>query len=312
MTVLSALYSLIRTVASSVRRLIGAAFDFLFTGESPTAPTNRAATVERQDARPLVVRGNATQKDRIGTVPDEVCVYAIGDIHGRLDLLQDLIGKIQSDAETLPVGTRVQLVFLGDYIDRGLNSKQVIDFLIGGQLDPFERVYLMGNHEEALLRFMEDASFGQTWANYGGIETLYSYGFQGPRQMLLGERSNDQSLDEAWNELWDRFRSSIPADHLTFYRQLVPYHVVGDYVFVHAGLKPGVPIQEQTSRDLFWIRDEFLRDTQPFEKIVVHGHTPADQIFHDHRRIGLDTGAYITGRLSAGRFFASTVQFIST
>lgn len=264
----------------------------------------------RTRSAPVTVRQNTLR--RIGNVPDNQCLYAIGDIHGRFDLLQQLIGKIKSDAETLPADTNVTLIFLGDYIDRGLNSKQVIDLLIGEELAPFQTVFLMGNHEEALLQFMEDASFGQTWARYGGIETLYSYGFQAPREMPLGRQGNTQNLDAAWHALWRNFREAVPSKHLDFFRTLSPYHIVGDYVFVHAGLKPGIAIERQSSKDMYWIREEFLNDPRQFDKIVVHGHTPTDTIVHDHRRIGLDTGAYITGRLSAGRFFKDEVEFIAT
>ena len=249
---------------------------------------------------------------RIARVPENQCIYAIGDIHGRFDLLLELLQKIQLDIESLPEGTVAKFVFLGDYIDRGLNSKEVIDYFLSGALQDFETVYLMGNHESALLRFTEDASFGETWASYGGVETLYSYGFQVPSLMPPGNAGFEDGYKEAWTQLWMRFRSEIPEAHMSFYRNLSPYHVIGDYIFVHAGLRPGVPIEQQSLEDLYWIRDEFLSDHRQFEKMVVHGHTPADKTFHDHRRIGLDTGAYITGCLSAGRFFNDDVQFIST
>ncbi|MEO1660034.1 MAG: metallophosphoesterase family protein [Pseudomonadota bacterium] len=311
MTPLSKLIAFVSAAASFVRRQMRALMAYSKSKVSPDAtPKQGVPSDAKYVAKPISIA--KTQDRRIGTVPDKVCVYAIGDIHGRLDLLQKLVGKIQADAEALPADTQVKLIFLGDYIDRGLSSRQVVDFLISDRLDPFEKVFLMGNHEEALLRFIEDASFGQTWANYGGIETLYSYGFQGPRQMMLGTQSDDQTLAQAWDDLWRGFRRSIPDAHLTFYQKLAAYHIIGDYLFVHAGLKPGVPIERQSSSDLLWIRDEFLSHAQPFEKIIVHGHTPADQIFYDHRRIGLDTGAYITGRLSAGRFFGNDVRFIST
>ncbi len=246
------------------------------------------------------------------TVPENTCVYAIGDIHGRMDLLAKLIEKIEADVRSLPSDIEVSLVFLGDYIDRGLQSKQVIEYFLSGALDAYNPVYLMGNHEEALLRFVHDANFGQIWASYGGVETLYSYGFQVPAQSPTGDPMNGSGVEDAWHKLWGRFCSDMPEDHLRFYRRLKPYHSVGDYVFVHAGMRPGIPIENQSVSDLFWIRDEFLNDRREFDKIIVHGHTPADKVFRDNRRIGLDTGAYITGCLSAGRFWSDEVKFIST
>lgn len=311
MTLLSKLIVFAVTATAWLRRRLHEFIAYVKARMSPgVTPPQIGSADAKYVAKPIQVA--KTQDRRIGTVPDKVCIYAIGDIHGRLDLLQKLVSKIQADAETLPADTQIKLVFLGDYIDRGLSSKQVVDYLISNKLDPFEKVFLMGNHEEALLRFIEDSSFGQTWANYGGIETLYSYGFQAPRQMMLSGQNSEQTIEQAWDDLWNGFRRSIPNEHLTFYQQLPAYHIAGDYLFVHAGLKPGVPIDRQSSNDLLWIREEFLSHPQPFEKIIVHGHTPADQIFCDHRRIGLDTGAYITGRLSAGRFFGNDVRFIST
>jgi len=249
---------------------------------------------------------------RIGRVPNNECIYAIGDIHGRLDLLETLLDKIHEDASSLPENIRVTIVFLGDYIDRGLQSKQVIDLFLSGVLDRYHTVFLMGNHEEALLKFSTDATFGQQWASYGGAETLFSYGLHPPSPVPEGHPEMQANYRNAWATLWNKFRSEFPEGHLKFYQDLVPYHTIGDYIFVHAGLRPGVPIADQKTEDLYWIREEFLSDDGQFEKIVVHGHTPEDQIFRDNRRIGLDTGAYITGRLSAGRFYEDRVEFIST
>jgi serine/threonine protein phosphatase 1 len=117
---------------------------------------------------------------------------------------------------------------------------------------------------------------------------------------------------EAWNKLWSDFRDRLPETHLGFLQSLKPYHVAGDYLFVHAGLRPGLSLDEQTQRDMLWIREEFLDDGAPFDHLIVHGHTPEDAIYRDDRRIGLDTGAFLTGRLSAARLFGTDVAFLNT
>lgn len=246
---------------------------------------------------------------RTTRLPDGECVYAIGDIHGRFDLLLQLVESIEMDARQLPPDTRVTLVFLGDYIDRGMQSRQVIDLLMSERLKAYETVCLMGNHEEALLKFRNDPDFGPIWARYGGIETLYSYGLQPPR---FQGRLNPAGDAEMWREVWDAFRQKLPTDHLQFYQSLKHYFSLGDYLFVHAGLRPNVPLEEQTAKDMLWIRDEFLDDPSEFEHFIVHGHTPTDKVKRDHRRIGLDTGAYYSGELTAAKFLGTDIAIIST
>jgi serine/threonine protein phosphatase 1 len=227
--------------------------------------------------------------------------------------LERLIADIEADASTLPIETRVTIVFLGDYIDRGLQSRSVIDFFLGDRLDRFETVYLMGNHEEALLKFLDDESFGSQWVRYGGGETLYSYGFQPPNMRgSLGSHDTMAAARDAWSKLWHAFRERLPPEHLDFYRSLKPYFASGDYFFVHAGLRPNKPLAQQSTRDMLWIRDEFLDDNREFSHLIVHGHTPAEGIFRDNRRIGLDTGAFLSGKLSAARFFGQEITFLTT
>ena len=134
---------------------------------------NTAAELESETSGPPPAQ-------RITHAPEGVCLYAIGDIHGRMDLLARLVEQIDADAATLPEGTRAQIIFLGDYIDRGLQSRDVIEHFASGALDRYDPVFLLGNHEEALLRFLQEASFGTQWTRYGGGETLYSYGFAHP------------------------------------------------------------------------------------------------------------------------------------
>ena len=251
---------------------------------------------------------------RTSHAPDGQCVYAIGDVHGRRDLLEKLVEQIDEDSRSLPEGTKRVLVFLGDYIDRGLQSKDVIEFLLSDRMKAFERVFLMGNHEEALLRFLNDVNFGKQWVRYGGAETLYSYGLQPPQNSRAAMQSHEamEAYQRAWDKVWTEFRNRLPEQHLNFYKNLQHYYVNGDYLFVHAGLRPGEPLENQTVRDMLWIREEFLDAEGQFPQVVVHGHTPTDGVFRDDRRIGLDTGAFISGKLSAVRLFRDEVSFLST
>jgi len=249
---------------------------------------------------------------RVIAAPEGVCLYAVGDIHGRRDLLDQLMDLITEDADKLPEGIKPQIIFLGDYIDRGLKSRNVIDYFTSGAADRFDPIYLMGNHEEALLRFLQEASFGSQWARYGGAETLYSYGLAPPNQRAsLNSHEEMSAARDAWTRVWAEFRNRLPAEHLAFFQSLKSYHVAGDYVFVHAGLRPGIELQDQSIRDMLWIREEFLDDRAHFPQMVVHGHTPMDSVHHDNRRIGLDTGAFLTGRLTAARLTGTDVAFLS-
>lgn len=250
---------------------------------------------------------------REAAAPEGLCLYAVGDVHGRMDLLELLTDAIREDASRLPADVKPRIIFLGDYIDRGLQSREVIEYFLSDALDAFDPVYLMGNHEEAILRFLSDSNFGNQWAQFGGGETLFSYGFRPPNQRAsLGSHDAMTAAKEAWTTLWNEFRVRLPDTHRKFFESLKPYHVEGDYVFVHAGLRPGVQLEDQTTRDMLWIREEFLDDRTPFPQVVVHGHTPEEKIYRDGRRIGLDTGAFLSGRLSAVRLVGTEVAFLST
>lgn len=237
------------------------------------------------------------------TVPPGRRVYAVGDIHGRADLLVKLLDELRADVEKGGFEGRPILVFLGDYVDRGFQSKDVIDVLLGSSLSPFETYFLKGNHEAAMLQFLRDPSIGPRWAEFGGVETLVSYGVRPPRART--------SADE-WALASQTLNDVLPPDHLHFLTNLDLSVRIGDYVFVHAGVRPGVPLDQQTEYDLLWIRDEFLSDRRPLGAVIVHGHTPTSKPHKDSRRIGVDTGAYLSGRLTAARFERDGVEFIST
>jgi serine/threonine protein phosphatase 1 len=214
--------------------------------------------------------------------------YVVGDIHGRLDLLDRLLGDIERDIAARPP-RKTLLVFLGDLIDRGPASAQVIDRLRSYKAAGVRTVFLLGNHEEVLLRILDgDTSLVPSWLRFGGAECLRSYGAD-PRQIA----ALDQTLVVA------AVRETIPKEHQAFLRSFVDTCRFGDYLFVHAGIRPGVSIDQQLQSDLRWIREPFLFDESDHGCVVVHGHTIAPEIEERSNRIGIDTGAYRTGILTA-------------
>lgn len=237
-------------------------------------------------------------------VPEGQAVYAIGDIHGRLDLLEDLLRRILVDAARYPGDRQRSLIFLGDYIDRGPASRGVVEMLLGDPIHGFETVRLMGNHEEAMLDFLDERSSGLDWLSYGGLDTLLSYG--------VPLRSLPNSADAA-AELRLSLVSAVPHAHVDFLRAGALQHSVGDYLFVHAGVRPGVPLERQAATDFLWIRDDFLRSRAPMPgRVVVHGHTICDIAQDRGYRINLDTGAFASGRLSCLVLRGTDRRFLST
>ncbi|MEQ8268812.1 MAG: metallophosphoesterase family protein [Parvibaculum sp.] len=222
-------------------------------------------------------------------VPEGMRLYAIGDIHGRDDLLASLLDLVEADARQQAASRNI-LIFLGDYVDRGLQSRQVLDRLTGDPMPGFERVFLKGNHELALLQFLGDAAFGRTWKYYGGLETLHSYGIT---ELTLSDDPAD------FEHARERFNDILPERHRHFLESLSLSAEFGDYFFTHAGVRPGVSLNRQIEEDLLWIRDDFLESGASFGKIVVHGHTPREEVVFRSNRIGVDTGAYMTGVLTA-------------
>jgi serine/threonine protein phosphatase 1 len=215
-----------------------------------------------------------------------VRIYAIGDIHGRLDLLNELLARITSDIALRPTA-RPLYVFLGDYIDRGPSSRETIDRLIEHG-KAHESVFLKGNHELIAIKCLSDRGLFDQWLRLGGLETLVSYGV--PAETL----ANGKQIAE----LQSAFHSALPQAHFRFFRDLKNSFECGDFFFAHAGVKPNVELSRQKENDLLWIRGEFLTSKDDFGKIVVHGHTPAREIEVGPNRINIDTGAFATGRLS--------------
>jgi serine/threonine protein phosphatase 1 len=247
-------------------------------------------------------RGGGEQRPEVSSsqVPDGVVVYAVGDIHGRLDLLNDMLARIDADEV---IATRKTIVFLGDYIDRGPESKGVIEAISSLQRSDRQTVVaLTGNHEEALLAFLGNAAIGPNWAEHGGWATLLSYGISPSTEQIAPD----------WDVIRTNLAQALPAEHRQFLRSLILWEAIGDYIFVHAGVRPGVPMEKQRRRDLLWIRQEFLEAHTPLDKVIVHGHTPAAEPTIAPGRIGIDTGAYATGVLTALRLEAGKQEFIQT
>jgi serine/threonine protein phosphatase 1 len=227
--------------------------------------------------------GALVQRPRL---PAGTRVYAVGDMHGCADLLSKLFTRIDDDLKARPIAESVQ-VFLGDYIDRGPSSRQVIDLLIARR-QGHDIVLLKGNHEDCALQFFRDHTVLSAWKNIGGLNTLRSYG-------VTSTRGDDpQSLDKLAAALND----AMPDSHRRFLQGLALSFTCGDFFFVHAGVRPGIPLHEQSEQDMLWIREDFLLHEEDFGKVIVHGHTPAREPEILPNRINIDTGAYATGRLT--------------
>lgn len=239
-------------------------------------------------------------RSRAFRVPDGLRAYAIGDVHGCLAELTRLIDSIAADCRAF--GGAVHLVFLGDYVDRGPASSGVIDLLAGGALPGEHHRFLMGNHEEAMLEVLDgDAESLGGWLRFGGMQTLESYGIDRGEVYRLGI------------DLPARLRGAVPPAHVAFLRGLEDQVRIGDYLFVHAGVRPGTPLDQQERFDLRWIRDEFLEDEETDHGVmVVHGHTIAAEPDVRRNRIGIDTGCYSSGRLTALVLEGSERRFLST
>lgn len=213
-------------------------------------------------------------------------IYAVGDIHGRADLLNKVFKQIDADAARR-AGSQIVEVYLGDYIDRGPASREVLDLLIArGRARSV--VFIKGNHETYPLEFLRNPEFLIAWSQLGGLETLASYGV---RPGLPTERADQIETARA-------FAAALPLAHRDFLQSLRPSFTCGDFYFVHAGVRAGVPLAEQSEEDLMEIREPFLSCSDDFGKVVVHGHTPAIEPEFRPNRINIDTGAYATNKLT--------------
>lgn len=240
----------------------------------------------------------------VGSVDGQL-VYAIGDIHGCYDQLRQLLEMINGDAGQHAGGRTPTLIFCGDYVDRGPATAAVLDALCWlKRRSPFHVHFLKGNHDQAMLDYLADPVTMRVWMTVGGTATLQCYGVAPPTAQDPPERHR-----EARDDLLER----LPVAHLRFLEGLELMVGVGDYAFVHAGVRAGVPLSEQTEDDLLWIREGFLDHDKPHERIIVHGHSWAsDQPTIRPHRIGIDTGVYETGVLTALRLEDGKSEIIAT
>ncbi len=215
-------------------------------------------------------------------------IYAIGDIHGRYDLLRQLLEQIEHHSRALPPTRSLYVIFIGDLVDRGPQSAEVLAMLYDLQMKTDHVIVLLGNHEEAMLQALDgDMDALRGWLAVGGKQTLKSFGIV------------PLSKDEDPRAYLQRARAAVPREWLAWLRRLPLSVQSGDYYFVHAGIRPGVPLNKQTRDDMLWIREDFLNDTRDHGAVVVHGHSIARQTDILPNRICIDTGAYRTGMLSA-------------
>ncbi len=223
---------------------------------------------------------------RLAAVPANTRYYVIGDIHGRLDLFEAMIAAIEEDDATQP-GAETHVILLGDLVDRGPDSAGVVARTREWQQERNVRV-LAGNHEEMFLNAFSKPEVLRHFLKHGGRETILSYG-------LSKKQFNAMNLDELFT-MMPQLVPQSERDYIAGFEEMI---TAGDYVFVHAGIDPAVPLDQQKRSDLLWIRDRFLRHEGPLDKVVVHGHTIFDQVMDCGNRIGIDTGAFRSGVLTA-------------
>ena len=238
----------------------------------------------------------ASAKPRL---PDGVRIYAVGDLHGRSDLLDRVLWHIDRDLERHPTGRAIE-VFLGDYIDRGPDSRGVLDRLIERNWSR-ELVFLKGNHETYVLEFLQNPQVLDEWAQFGGFETLMSYGL----------KPSMDSISATQEGLAIAFADVLPQSHRRFLKALRLSFSCGDFFFAHAGIKPGVPLIAQKEQHLVWIRDDFLHCEWDHGQIIIHGHTPVREPDVRSNRINIDTGAFATGRLTCLMLERDQAAFIA-
>lgn len=226
-------------------------------------------------------------------------IYAVGDVHGRHDLLARLMDRIFDDSTAHD--RRPRIVFLGDYVDRGEGARETLDMLISlAERPDADCTFLMGNHEQMLLRFLHDPAGGSGWLRFGGLQTLMSYGI-----------GTEGSLHDEGEVL--RLRDQLAAaldPHLGFIERLEPCYLTGNLLFAHAGADPALPADEQEVATLLWGCAAFATADRDDGIWVIHGHIVVDRPVADHGRIAVDTGAYFSGRLTAARIADGEVTFI--
>ncbi|WP_139974578.1 metallophosphoesterase [Ochrobactrum sp. CGA5] len=230
--------------------------------------------------------------------PDGIRLYAIGDVHGRLDLLRDMHGLIRTDLDQRPAHDW-RIIHLGDYIDRGPSSKEVLDFLIDAARRDERVISLLGNHDDGFLTYLATGDVAGIFALHGGVDTARSYGAEIDFSDADSAREGHKTLVQ-----------TVPQEHIDFIRAMPRSVAFGEFFFCHAGINPTVPLDAQDPEELIWIRTVFLKWTAPFEKVVIHGHTPQNAVDIQCNRVNLDTYAWKSGRLSSIVIDGSEKRFI--
>jgi serine/threonine protein phosphatase 1 len=236
----------------------------------------------------------------IASAPDGERIYAIGDIHGRADLLERMARQIEADLGSSLV-SKATAVFLGDYVDRGADSSRVLERLAHRDF-PVPFVALRGNHEQMFLNFLAEPAYLATWRQFGGLEALHSFGVD------LRDAREGRDYERAHAKLVE----AMPPDVRAFLEQTATSFEAGGYFFCHAGVRPNVPLASQLDKDMMWIREDFLRSPAYHGKVVVHGHTPVTEPDMRPNRINIDTGAYASGRLTSVVLEGTSRRFLST
>lgn len=239
---------------------------------------------------------------RLARTPAATRIYAVGDVHGRADLLMQMQEMILHDAQNAAPESALWLVYLGDYIDRGHDSRRVIEVLLRRPLPGFAEIHLIGNHEAWMLGFLDEPAHGFAWLKHGGEATLASYGID------AGPSDEPEDL-QRWSEA---FNTALPERHRQFLESLHLYHRLGDYFFVHAGIRPSVPLDQQQPEDFLWIREPFLSSQDEHGVVVVHGHTVTEHPVLRRNRVGIDTGACWSERLTCLVLEGETCRFLAT
>ncbi len=246
--------------------------------------------------------GSRRPEQRAFRAPEGARIYAVGDIHGRVDLLGRMHEMIAADIRDRKP-KRAVAVYLGDYVDRGDRSRDVLDLLLHEPLREAERVHLRGNHEDFMLTFLADPGVGELWLRNGGDATVFSYGVGMP---AVADR------DQRYRLMRDDLDAKLPRDHRAFLQTLPLFHVEGDYGFVHAGIRPGRALEDQVPDDALWIRSEFLDSKADHGRCIVHGHTITPEVDVKPNRIGIDTGAYYSGKLTCLVLDGDSRSFLQT
>lgn len=236
----------------------------------------------------------------LGTEEPEFAIYAIGDVHGCLDLLRAAEDKISREVQRTKVAGLI--VMLGDYVDRGPDSRGVLDHLSKAPDSDIRRITLCGNHDDMFLRFLDEPKAYATWLEMGGRETLTSYGIPGAYVSIDGRDDADQ--------IRQQLASVVPENHRTLLAQMPVSLQIGSYLFVHAGIRPGVPLDAQSDKDMMWIREPFLSRGPQLPITLVHGHTPGHAASYGPGRIGIDTGAYASGKLAVLKLYRGETSLL--